>query len=85
MVSSALGSKQEPDSVGPFQRYNLQVEVWECQGRLSGTRLRSWRAAVLLFYCRGLVWTLMGRIGGKGFGPSIPLVLVGHQPTHCSL
>ena len=54
MVSSVLGSKQEPDSVGPFQRYNLQVEVWECQGRLSGTRLRSGGRLFFYFVLGGL-------------------------------
>ncbi len=81
MVLSAFGSKQEPGPVGLFQHYNLQVAVWQCQGRLSETRLRSWRAAVFLFYFKGLVWILMDRIGMKGFGASIPLVLAGNQPT----
>ena len=83
---SAFGSKQQPDSVGPFHRYNFQVEGWEWKGRLSETRPRRWRSDVFWFYFRGLVWIFMDRIGGKGFGASDPFGVCWQSAhSHCSL
>ncbi len=49
-----------------------------------GDAIAKWRAAVFLFCFRGVVWTLMDRIGGKGFGPSNPFG-VGWQSAHSLL